>query len=73
MQDEVLSFEKELLEAVEEIWKKPAEVEGEAQTADSWTVRMQEHDKRQAVDPMEKVTKPEVTKRMWNAKLSSLR
>ncbi|TCD69585.1 hypothetical protein EIP91_007007 [Steccherinum ochraceum] len=73
LQDEISSFEKKLLEAVEEIWKKPVEVDGEAQTADSWAVRMQEHDKRQAVDPMEKVTKPEITKRVWNAKLSSLR
>ncbi|THH29047.1 hypothetical protein EUX98_g5147 [Antrodiella citrinella] len=73
LQEEIANFEKELSDAVEEIWKKPTEIDGEDQTADSWALRMQEHDKRQAVDPMEKVTKPDVTKRVWNSKLSSLR
>jgi len=73
LQDEIASFEKELSEAVEEIWKKLADIDGETQTADSWATRMQEHDKRQAIDPMDKVTKPEITKRVWNSKLSSLR
>lgn len=73
LQEEVSDFEKEISEAVNEIWKKPAEAEGDAQTSDSWVTRMQEHDRRQAIDPMEKVAKPEVVKRTWNERLHSLR
>ena len=67
MQEELTTFEKELREAVDEIWQVP-DAEAEGVTSDGWAARMQEYEKRRQVNPLEKVTKPDVKKQEWNLK-----
>ncbi|KAI0785729.1 IkappaB kinase complex IKAP component [Abortiporus biennis] len=71
LQQEIVDFAQELQLAVEEIWKK-VEREGEPTTPEGWAARMQEIEKQRQIDPLDKVAKPELTKRDWNTKLSSL-
>ncbi|OCH92072.1 IkappaB kinase complex IKAP component [Obba rivulosa] len=68
LQDELAAFEKELRQAVEEIWQLPENnVDGRA--GDGWAARMQEHEKKRQINPLEKVARPEVKKQDWNLKL----
>ena len=73
LQKEMIGFEEELSQAVNEIWAKRPEADGELQITDSWAARMQEHEKRQATDALEKVAKPEIIRHGWNMRLSALR
>ncbi|KAJ6534029.1 pol II transcription elongation factor [Mycena vulgaris] len=58
LQAELSEFEQELIDGVDEIWKKPL---GEAEVAvqDSWAQRMDDKAKRTLVDPVERVAKPD--------------
>ena len=67
LQQAFSAFDKDLREAVEEIWKKPG-VEQE-QPVDSWTTRMQEKEKDRLIDPIERVQKPELGVVEWRLDL----
>ncbi|PCH36634.1 IkappaB kinase complex IKAP component [Wolfiporia cocos MD-104 SS10] len=73
LQKEVHDFEMELQAAVEEIWKKPSGVGGEenaeSELAGGWAARMQEYEKQRQIDPLEKVSKPELAKPEWSLQL----
>ncbi|KAJ7125399.1 IKI3 family-domain-containing protein [Mycena epipterygia] len=58
LQAELGEFEQELVDAVEEIWKKPLEEE-ESAVQDSWAQRMEQKEKQRLVDPIERVAKPD--------------
>ena len=59
LQNEVEAFEVELKESVEEIWTRPAEENGESVPA-GWGSRMAEAERGRAVNPLDKVAKPEL-------------
>jgi len=67
LQQAFSAFDKELREAIEEIWKKP-EAEQE-QPVDSWTTRMQEKEKDRLIDPIERVQRPEMGVVEWRLDL----
>lgn len=70
MQIELTTFNEELMAAIEEIWKKPVDIDGEPTTeADGWAARMQEHEKQRLINPTDKVVKPEIVRSEWNLKL----
>ncbi|KAK7691913.1 hypothetical protein QCA50_005318 [Cerrena zonata] len=74
LQQEIIDFAEELKQAVDEIWKKKSIDDEGAETTDGgWAARMEEYEKQRQVDPLDKVTKPDLVKRDWNPKLSSLR
>ncbi|KAJ7630747.1 pol II transcription elongation factor [Roridomyces roridus] len=54
LQAELVEFERELVETVDEIWKKD-EKEG---VEDSWAQRMEEKERRRLVDATERVARP---------------
>lgn len=58
MQVDLVEFEQEFIDAVEEIWKKSSGEE-EAAVQDSWALRMEEKAKERLVDPIERVVKPD--------------
>ncbi|CAL1711610.1 unnamed protein product [Somion occarium] len=71
LQQELMEFEEELKQAVEDIWKKKsAEAEGAEPFEDGWAARMQEYEKQRQIDPLDKVARPDLMKRDWNPKLS---
>ncbi|KAG1812305.1 pol II transcription elongation factor [Suillus variegatus] len=55
----------ELRAAIEDIWKKP----DESIPVDSWATRMQEKAKEQLVEPLQRVSKPEMSTSEWSLKL----
>ncbi|KAG2050912.1 pol II transcription elongation factor [Suillus hirtellus] len=55
----------ELRTAIEDIWKKP----DESTPVDSWATRMQEKAKEQLVEPLQRVSKPEMSTSEWSLKL----
>lgn len=62
------SFEKELTDAIDEMWTKPAI--GDKQTQpDSWTSRMLEKEKEGRIDPLDRVPKPDIETSDWGIKL----
>ncbi|TFY59586.1 hypothetical protein EVJ58_g5682 [Rhodofomes roseus] len=71
LQADLHSLENELRDAVEEIWTKPTpEGDEAADTApEGWAARMQEHDKQRQVNPLDKVSKPELAKQEWKLRL----
>ena len=58
LQNEVEAFEKELKESVEEIWTRP--VEENEEEGGGWASRMAEVEKARAVNPLDKVAKPDL-------------
>ena len=58
MQAELAEFEKEFVEAVEEIWRKS--VGEETGVEDSWAQRMEDKAKERQIDPIERVAKPDL-------------
>ncbi|KIJ66069.1 hypothetical protein HYDPIDRAFT_174791 [Hydnomerulius pinastri MD-312] len=68
LQKEFSAFDKELRDAVEEIWKNPRSTD-EPAPVDSWAIRMQEKEKERLVDPVERVPKPEMAGVGWALKL----
>ena len=57
LQAELSEFEDELRGSLEEVWVK-IENDGR-QVVDSWAARMEEREKKQAINPIDKVPKPE--------------
>ena len=81
LQEELQAFAAELAEAVEEIWKKAPEGEdgaaGDAPasasvSADSWAARMEAHERRRNVNPVDNVARPELAKQEWKLKLPAI-
>ncbi|KAI5988054.1 pol II transcription elongation factor [Pisolithus albus] len=66
-QQEMESFEKELRDSIEEIWRSPSTTENSA--PDSWSNRMLAKEKQQLMDPRERVPKPVVEGGDWGIKL----
>ncbi|KAJ7099343.1 pol II transcription elongation factor [Mycena belliarum] len=59
LQAEFSEFEQELVDGVEEIWKKPiGEDESAASGQDSWAQRMDNKAKQRLIDPLDRVAKP---------------
>jgi elongator complex protein 1 len=58
LQAELSDFEDELGKALQEVWTKPTE--DDVPPADSWATRMEERERDKAVNPMNKVPKPEL-------------
>jgi len=65
LQQTFSAFDKELREAIEEIWPG---VEQE-QPVESWTARMQEKERDRLIDPIERVQKPEMGVVEWRLNL----
>ena len=61
------AFSEELKTALEEVWKRPDDAEGET-TLEGWAARMQEYQKQRQIDPLLKVAKPDLAKYEWNKK-----
>lgn len=59
LQNEVEAFEVELKESIEEIWTRPCEENG-TNTPDGWASRMAEVERDKAVNPLDKVAKPDI-------------
>ncbi|KAJ6593195.1 Elongator complex protein 1 [Mycena capillaripes] len=57
LQNELADFEREFVEAVDEIWRKS--VGEEIGVQDSWAQRMEDKAKERQVDPIERVAKPD--------------
>jgi len=67
LQNDLATFEAELKAALEEIWARPAENEGEP---DGWATRMAEVEKSRAINPLDKVPKPDVSQvKDWRVNL----
>ncbi|KAF8963616.1 IKI3 family-domain-containing protein [Flammula alnicola] len=73
LQRDVGEFESELKAALDEIWARPpAEEEGDV-VADGWAARMAEVEKSKAVNPLDKVPKPDVSQaKDWRVNLFGL-
>jgi len=65
LQDHLSRFENDTKEALEEIWEKPGDGDGENSAMDSWATRME----RSRLNPIDKLTKPEVNGYDWRMKL----
>lgn len=65
LQVEFDHLQSELRGAIEDIWKKP----DEPAPVDSWATRMQEKAKEQLVEPLQRVSKPEMSTSEWRLKL----
>jgi len=70
LQRQVSDFSSELRKAVDSIWKK--QDDEEVTTPEGWAARMQDYEKQRHIDPLEKVVKPELNRKEWNTKLSSV-
>lgn len=66
LQVEFDHLQSELRAAIEDIWKKP---EADEPAVDSWATRMQEKAKEQLVEPLQRVSKPEMSTSEWRLKL----
>ena len=79
MQEDVDGLERELKEAVDEIWTKTSgAVDGredsqegtQAPIADSWAIRMEEAERNRRINPIERVSKPDFgSNHEWKMKL----
>ncbi|KAJ7496599.1 pol II transcription elongation factor [Mycena latifolia] len=60
LQAEISDFEQELVDGVEEIWKKSVRAEESAASVqDSWAQRMDDKAKQRLIDPLDRVPKPD--------------
>ncbi|KAG2015494.1 pol II transcription elongation factor [Coprinopsis cinerea AmutBmut pab1-1] len=59
LQLDVSSFEKELTEAIDEVWTKTEE-DGSTPAADTWASRMAEVERNRQFNPIDRVSKPEL-------------
>ncbi|PPQ93843.1 hypothetical protein CVT25_013552 [Psilocybe cyanescens] len=74
LQREVGDFELELKAALEEIWACPPPADEEEAIPDGWAARMAENEKNKAVNPLEKVPKPDVSRsKDWRVNLLDLK
>ncbi|KAJ3881879.1 IkappaB kinase complex IKAP component [Lentinula edodes] len=83
MQRELSEFEAELSATVEEIWATPTDavgIDSQTQTTqplqDTWAVRMDDAQRQQKINPMERIAKPQVDgngdEKDWRMKLFDL-
>ncbi|KAI6009884.1 pol II transcription elongation factor [Pisolithus marmoratus] len=63
VQQDMESFETELRDSIEEIWKSPSTTENTVQ--DSWANRMLIKEKEQLMNPLERVAKPMMESSDW--------
>ncbi|KAF4620926.1 hypothetical protein D9613_000930 [Agrocybe pediades] len=69
LQNDLAAFEEEMKAALDEIWARPAETEGEP-TAEGWAARMAEIEKSKAINPLDKVPKPDMSQaKDWRVNL----
>ena len=74
LQAELAEFAAELAAAIDEIWKRVPETEGDAEPEaqphqDSWAARMEAHEKRKHTNPVDTVARPDVAKQQWTLRL----
>ncbi|EPQ55375.1 IkappaB kinase complex, IKAP component [Gloeophyllum trabeum ATCC 11539] len=70
LQDDILAFQAELTEAVEEIWRKPVENdEAGGPPEDSWAARIERLEKERTINPIDKVPKPQLSSGDWSLAL----
>lgn len=67
LQLDVNSFETELKEAIEEVWTR-SDDEGNPAT-DTWASRMAEVEKNRQMNPLDRVSKPDVKGEKWKIDL----
>lgn len=83
MQRELSEFEAELSATVEEVWSTPTDamgIDSQTQTTqplqDTWAVRMDDAQRQQKRNPMERIAKPQVDgngdEKDWRMKLFDL-
>ena len=65
LQDSLDKFEAELSAAVEQVWRKPDELNGDGGTR-GWAARMEEKEKQ--INPIERVEKPGLNRADWRVK-----
>jgi len=71
LQAELSEFEEELGKALEEVWTKATDED--VPPIDSWAARMEEREKNKAVNPIDKVPKPELSRgENWRIRLYEL-
>ncbi|KAL4071352.1 hypothetical protein V8B97DRAFT_454345 [Scleroderma yunnanense] len=68
LQEDMRSFEKELADAIDEIWTKPVTADNPTQE-DSWASRMLEKEKEKMIDPLMRVPKPVIETHDWGIQL----
>ncbi|KAH9935182.1 IkappaB kinase complex IKAP component [Epithele typhae] len=73
LQHELEEFAKELNTALEDIWTKTPDVEEGPTSPRCWAARMEAHEKRTHVNPVDNVPKPELPKQEWKLRLPSSR
>jgi len=70
LQQEVGDFEQEIQEALDEIWARTPGEGVEEPEQIGWATRMAEIEKRKAINPLDKVPKPEHSQtKDWRLKL----
>lgn len=71
LQGEVGDFEQEIQEALDEIWARTPSAEGDEEPGQiGWAARMAEIEKSKAVNPLDKVPKPDLSQaKDWRVKL----
>ncbi|KAF8339341.1 pol II transcription elongation factor [Amanita rubescens] len=71
LQAELSEFEEELGKALEEVWTKATDED--VPPIDSWAARMEERERTKAVNPIDKVPKPELSRgENWRIRLYEL-
>jgi len=68
LQQDMESFEKELTDAIDEMWTRPATSDKQT-LLDSWASRMLEKEKEGRIDPLDRVPKPDIETSDWGIKL----
>ncbi|PFH52192.1 hypothetical protein AMATHDRAFT_74468 [Amanita thiersii Skay4041] len=64
LQNQTTEFEAELSTALEEVWAKQSAEDGNPQpVVDSWAARMDELARNKAISPIDKIAKPELSRR----------
>ena len=76
MQADLTAFEQELKEVIEEVWTRSTDSEVDPSTAtaeDTWAARMAEVERSRRINPLDKVTKPDVIRAdKWRINLYEL-
>ena len=67
LQDDFGRFEAELKDALEKIWDKRSGEDG-TPALNTWASRMEEKERERRINPIERVTKPEISEAEWKLK-----
>ncbi|TFK50763.1 pol II transcription elongation factor [Heliocybe sulcata] len=66
LQENIVNFETELKEAIEEIWKKSLDgTDADAPAEDGWAARMERLEKDRMINPIDKVPRPNISSTDW--------